>query len=202
MAGVHNVGSIAERCCLHLPFWWPLKPCSCPKLASSPPVHIFMPHSRVPVNKMLLWLLSIVEMFHYVLLLCSVLQQIRTSPPTHYPLPFLFKGCDKPPRFIHLENGNSCLPEHWEIWVPLAISQSDKWQALDYVPSSMQSKWALLHCHPWCVWLYQIFLHHLINAKFSEKKVIEHKMHVMIFSTTFVWNISDSKNNSVRYCKI
>jgi hypothetical protein len=31
------------------------------------------------------------------------------------------------------------------------------------------------------------------------EKVIEHKMCVLIFSTTFVSNISHSKNNSVRY---
>jgi len=30
---------------------------------------------------------------------------------------------------------------------------------------------------------------------YFRKKVIEHKMCVSIFSTTFVWNISHSKNN-------
>jgi len=33
------------------------------------------------------------------------------------------------------------------------------------------------------------------------KKVIEHKMCVLIFSTTFVRNISHSKKNLVSYCK-
>jgi len=33
------------------------------------------------------------------------------------------------------------------------------------------------------------------------KKVIEHKMCVLIFSTTFVRNISHSKNNSAKYYK-
>jgi hypothetical protein len=33
------------------------------------------------------------------------------------------------------------------------------------------------------------------------KKVMEHKMYVLILSTTFVWNISHSKKNSVRYHK-
>ena len=32
-----------------------------------------------------------------------------------------------------------------------------------------------------------------------QKKVIEHKMCVLIFSMTFVWNISNFKKNSVRY---
>jgi hypothetical protein len=31
-----------------------------------------------------------------------------------------------------------------------------------------------------------------------QKKVIEHKMCVLIFSTTFVWNISHPKKNSAR----
>jgi hypothetical protein len=31
------------------------------------------------------------------------------------------------------------------------------------------------------------------------KKVTEYKMCVLIFSTTFVWNISHSKNNWARY---
>jgi hypothetical protein len=31
------------------------------------------------------------------------------------------------------------------------------------------------------------------------KKVVEHKMRVLIFSTTFVWNISHSKKNWARY---
>jgi hypothetical protein len=33
----------------------------------------------------------------------------------------------------------------------------------------------------------------------NKKKVIDHKMCVFIFSTTFVWNISHPKNNSARY---
>jgi len=41
-----------------------------------------------------------------------------------------------------------------------------------------------------------IFPHFLKKARFSEKKVIEHKMCVSIFYTTFVvWNISHSKEN-------
>ena len=33
----------------------------------------------------------------------------------------------------------------------------------------------------------------------NKKKIIEHKMRVLIFFTTFVRNISNSKNNSARY---
>ena len=35
---------------------------------------------------------------------------------------------------------------------------------------------------------------------FGGKKFSEHKMYVLIFSTNFVWNISNSKKNSTSYC--
>jgi len=35
------------------------------------------------------------------------------------------------------------------------------------------------------------------TARFSPQNGIEYKSRVLLFSTTFVWNISDSKNNSV-----
>jgi hypothetical protein len=44
-----------------------------------------------------------------------------------------------------------------------------------------------------------IFFDIILTARFLEKKVIEHKMCVLIFSTTFIWNISHSKKNSLRY---
>jgi hypothetical protein len=43
------------------------------------------------------------------------------------------------------------------------------------------------------------FPHYLINGKIFGKKVIEHKMCAVIFSTDFVWNISHSKKNSARH---
>jgi len=77
------------------------------------------------------------------------------------------------------------------------------------------------YCHLWPVWLCSIFPHYLIVIQHAmcichivicglsgcssifphylikgtpfEKKVIEHKMCVLILSTTFVWNISHSK---------
>jgi hypothetical protein len=55
-------------------------------------------------------------------------------------------------------------------------------------------------CHLWSAWLYNIFPHYLINSTIK-KKVIEHKMCVLIFSTTSVRNISLSKKNSARYYK-
>ena len=44
----------------------------------------------------------------------------------------------------------------------------------------------------------QLFSHYLINgAIFEKKKYIEHKMLVLIFFATSVWNISHPKKNRV-----
>jgi hypothetical protein len=51
----------------------------------------------------------------------------------------------------------------------------------------------LEYCHLWPVQLCDSFLHYLINGTIFEKKVIEYKMCVLIFCTTFVWNISHLK---------
>jgi len=47
--------------------------------------------------------------------------------------------------------------------------------------------------------LYHIFPPHLINGRFSKKKITKHKMCVLTFSPTFVWNISHSTKISARY---
>jgi len=52
------------------------------------------------------------------------------------------------------------------------------------------------YCHLWHAPLYNIFPHYFINGTIFEKKVTEHKMCVLIFSTTFASNISHSKKNS------
>jgi hypothetical protein len=49
-------------------------------------------------------------------------------------------------------------------------------------------------CHLCPARLYRIFQHYLINGTIFGS-VTEHKMCVLIFSTTFVWNISHSKKN-------
>ena len=52
----------------------------------------------------------------------------------------------------------------------------------------------LAFCNLWPVWLYHIFPHYLINRMIlKKKKVIEHEMCVLIFST------SHFKKNSARY---
>jgi hypothetical protein len=57
------------------------------------------------------------------------------------------------------------------------------------------------YCHLWPVRLYSIFTHYLINGTILEKKVIDHKMWVLVPSTTFIWNFSHSKKNWARYDK-
>jgi hypothetical protein len=42
------------------------------------------------------------------------------------------------------------------------------------------------YCYLWPAWLCRIFPHYLINGTIFEKQVTEHKMCVLIFSTTFV----------------
>ena len=49
------------------------------------------------------------------------------------------------------------------------------------------------YCYLWPARFYNISPHYLINATIFGKKVIEHKMSVLIFSTTYVSNISHSK---------
>ena len=63
----------------------------------------------------------------------------------------------------------------------------------------MQSECALLYCHLWPVRLYHIFPHYLIKGTIFGNNLIEHKICVLILSTTFVPNISHSKKNSARY---
>ena len=56
------------------------------------------------------------------------------------------------------------------------------------------------YCLVWPVWLYHIFLHYLINGTICwKKKVIEYKICVLIFSITFIAEISHLKNSAI-YC--
>jgi hypothetical protein len=52
---------------------------------------------------------------------------------------------------------------------------------------------AYVCCHLRLARLYLIFAHYLIHGTIFGKKVTERKICVLIFSTTFVWNISHSK---------
>jgi hypothetical protein len=71
------------------------------------------------------------------------------------------------------------------------------------------------HCFPTCthifyrfmfyhhqqppVWLHRIFSHYFMKVKIFEIYSTEHKMCVLVFCTTFVWNISCSNQNGAGY---
>jgi hypothetical protein len=50
----------------------------------------------------------------------------------------------------------------------------------------MQCASTVLYYHLWPVWLYHISPHYLRNGTIFEKKLIEYKKHVLIYSITFV----------------
>jgi hypothetical protein len=56
------------------------------------------------------------------------------------------------------------------------------------------------YCHLWPAPLYHVFPHYLINGMiFESKNIIQHKMCVPSFSTTFARNIFHFKKNWARY---
>jgi hypothetical protein len=55
------------------------------------------------------------------------------------------------------------------------------------------------YCHLWPVWRCNIFPHYLIIGTILEENVIDHKMCVLIFCSSFVWNISHFEKNWARY---
>ena len=87
---------------------------------------------------------------------------------------------------------------------PLLQWKSNKYYIFQVCVCSLRFPGCNVHvpyCHLRPVQLYYIFPSYLINVTIFKKKknVIERKMCVLIFSTTFVWNISHSKKNSARY---
>ena len=76
--------------------------------------------------------------------------------------------------------------------------------SITYVECVCSLRYPACNAHaPYCymrpLWLYNFFPHYLITGTFlKKKKAIEHKICVLIFSTTFIWNISHSKKNWAR----
>jgi len=64
------------------------------------------------------------------------------------------------------------------------------YSCLSYLAYKSHLFCVVLYCHPWPVWIYHIFF--TISHKWhdSQKTFIEHKMSVLIFSTTFVQKFS------------
>jgi hypothetical protein len=87
---------------------------------------------------------------------------------------------------------------------PLLPWKSDKY----YIFLWVRERVALLTHHavrmPWLSFVASLappyFLTLFHKRHDFRKKVVEHKMCVSIFCTTFVWNILHSKTNSARYC--
>jgi hypothetical protein len=73
------------------------------------------------------------------------------------------------------------------------------YSSLNYVACKSHILCIILYCHVLPLSLCHIFPHYLTNGTVFGKKVIEYKMCVLIFSTTFVWNLYHSKKNSVKY---
>jgi hypothetical protein len=65
----------------------------------------------------------------------------------------------------------------------------------------MLSACALLYCHLWSVRLYNIFYYLTNDTIFGGGGGLPNKKLVLIFSTTFVQNISHSVMNSATYCR-
>jgi len=78
--------------------------------------------------------------------------------------------------------------KYYIIWIRVSCLKYPTWNA--HAP----------YCHPLPAPLYNMFPHYLINGRiFDKKNVTDHKMCVLIFSTNFVWNISNSKKKWARY---
>ena len=84
---------------------------------------------------------------------------------------------------------------------PFLLWKSNKYQIFWVCVCSLRYLACNVHvpyCHLCPVWVCHIFPHYLIKGVIK-KKVIDYKMCVLIFSTTFVCNISHSKINSARH---
>ena len=82
---------------------------------------------------------------------------------------------------------------------PLLQWQINKYSECVFIDSGTQCEAHKPYCHLWRAWLYNIFLHNLINSTTSEKKKYI-KLH-FDFLYKSVWSISHSKKKSAIYAQ-
>jgi hypothetical protein len=105
---------------------------------------------------------------------------------------------------FHKDNnkGNVRVTKQWVTFVqPLLQWKTSKYYILWVRVCSLRYPACNAHkpyCNQWPVRIYVIFSHYLTKET-SFGKVIEHKMCVLISSTTPIWNISHSKHKWARY---
>jgi len=90
----------------------------------------------------------------------------------------------------------ACSPNHCRSGKAISITYSECVCSLRYPACNAHAP----YCHLWPVRLYNIFPPYpKICTIFFGKKVLDNKMCVLIFSTSFSWNISHSNKKSTRY---
>jgi hypothetical protein len=82
-------------------------------------------------------------------------------------------------------------------------ARSEKHQnwVCQFVALGIQHAMRMRHTVMWSIMLYSIFPNYLINGTIFWKKFPEHKMFILIFSATFVWNIANCGKKGARYDK-
>ena len=102
------------------------------------------------------------------------------------------------------KTGNVCITQHWGAFVqPLLLWKRNKYCIFWECKFSLRHPACNAHApyrQLWTARHYIVFPHYIKNGTLR-KKVIEHKMYILIISIPFVWNISHSKMNWARYVK-
>jgi hypothetical protein len=106
------------------------------------------------------------------------------------------RGMRTPQRMIQDKTSNILTTRQWGAFVqPLLPWKSSKYYIFWVCVCSCS--YPACKRHMWSVWLYHISSRYLINGTILGRKLLNIKC-VFLFSTNFVWNISDCKKNSVR----